>query len=184
METFLKSIPTWNTDLKDYDTLIFDTNVFIDCIELKAEGFFDELETHFSTNILLPIVEIEFMRTDNSIHRTVFSDIKSKYFRETPVLARNNNDFAKDIQEYLYSIGTRPEPTDLFLGGYLCEYPNNGFIVTSDLKGFPFPLYERVFYLLIQNNNSLKTISFLKINRSVLDDYKSMVQKKIQSLRQ
>lgn len=164
--------PDWDVVVKN-KWLIFDADAVISIIEFKAENIFSLLKKLGSKFVYIHPVLLELMNTDRSTKKLQRSTLLAENeFLELP-LRDEEMSLANRIQKSLpLGVKSKPSPTDFYLGATLAKYSKNerAFLLTSNVKDFPAPIFNRRAFLSLQNSTDVKTISILSIDMSKLLD--------------
>jgi hypothetical protein len=163
LKPFLGHLPNWKKFLKN-KYLIFDTDAIVSISKYNASNLLDELiKLNADLNFIDPVHK-ELFATDNKkdVSERVEVMQKMKELPLTPTEIRHANTIQKELTIH----DCHPSPTDLYLAGFLMKYNNNKtFLITSNLKDFPFPIFKRNSSIILQSNNSTKTLSVLSLNQ-------------------
>jgi hypothetical protein len=145
-------------------TLLFDSCVFVNLIKLDAISLLDRLKSLDCTLAYIHPVLIELLRTDRSQDRTKRLMLIDEY--EFMLISLNKYglyDKAQTIQEELHSVFCHPSPEDIYLGAALATIGiSDMFLLTTNQKDFPIPIYERNGNIIIQDNKSVRLITLIK----------------------
>ncbi|HSD98368.1 MAG TPA: hypothetical protein VLB73_01550 [Patescibacteria group bacterium] len=148
--------------------VLFDANVLISLLDDYSTDFLDFLQSINVTFTTIHPVLVEMQRTNSAAKRAKRSSMLIKYNFTILPLTRVEFDKSRDIQNWLSAKDCFPEPTDLYLGGTVSKYGKNIYLATCNLTDFPYPLFTRECFAIIQNNKHANLISFLKIDNTQL----------------
>lgn len=165
LSPYLDNLPNWK-DILPYKHLLFDTDAIISIIEFKAESLCKELKKQNVEFCIIHPVYIEIIRTENTAKRIERQEfINTQHFTTLP-LTKAEMEKGIEILTYLLANKTyTASPTDLYLGGRLATYSGkNIFLLTSNLRDFPHPLYTRETGIILQSQNGMKILSVLSLN--------------------
>ncbi len=59
------------------------------------------------------------------------------------------NEKALDLQRQLHEVNCHPEPEDLYLGAHLKSSVGQTFILSSNARHFPVPIYEKAGFIIL-----------------------------------
>lgn len=161
--------PKWQ-EVVGGKNLIFDTDVFISLLSFRAEDLFDELKELGVTFTYINPVYLELMNTDTPQEKLKRNTLLVNYeFIELP-LTHEEIKNASIIQKSMpIGLKGKPSPSDYYLGGFLARYNNgNTYLLTSNVKDFPQPVYTRESFIPITNQTDFKAICVVGIDTSKL----------------
>lgn len=144
--------------------LLFDSCVIINILKLHAQTILDELvECECSFAYIHPVL-VELNRADNSEDRIIRSGLLDQYqFVELPLHKVGLLSKAKEIQEELHVHNCHPEPEDIYLGATVATTGlGELYLLTTNQKDFPLPVFVREGNILIQNTKRVMPISLIK----------------------
>jgi len=167
-------MPTYKTDFESWKSfingqwIIFDADAIISILGFEQEYILGELRELNAGFVYINPVLLELMNTNDAKNKLKRSKILIEYeFLELP-LKDSEIKLAAQIQRSL-PLTCQPSPTDLYLGGTLAKHhEENRLLLTANIKDFPSPLYTRKGHILLQNEKSIKTLSFLCIDKTKL----------------
>ncbi len=164
MKPYLYSLPDIESLLKT-SYVIVDSSAIIDAVKSNAQELFGEMRNFGAELCYIDEVLLEIYRTNNSTERTKIQTCLAQYsFQPIPHIERNARKAALDLQKELYKYRCFPSPTDIVLGACL-NVVNLGlktFILTSNISDFPFPIFSRSGYIIVQTDNSAHLLFLLK----------------------
>jgi hypothetical protein len=134
--------------------LIFDAGAIISIIEFGAEDLSDTfLKLKAKLTYIHPVL-LELMNTDSTKSKIKRNEILDSYDFEMLALREIETKLAAQIQNSLpINIKSKPSSTDFYLGGTLARYANsNAYLMTSNTKDFPKPIYTREGFIILHNN--------------------------------
>lgn len=168
-KNYLNNFPD-SLKILEYKYLLFDSNVLINLLDDFNTEILDILQEHNVTFSIIHPVYVELLNTNNATKRAERQQALSTYKFNILPLNKLEFDYARETQVWLSLKQCFPEPTDLYLAGTIARYSPNLFLVTSNLKHFPYPLFNRKCYAIIQNVNQAQIINFIKINKKILSE--------------
>ena len=167
LQTYLDS-PTGCKTILANKHVLFDANVLISLMDAYSTDFLDFLQSINVTFTTIHPVLVELQRSNSSVKRAQRQSMISKYGFTILPLTKPELDNSRKVQVWLSGKECFPEPTDLYLAGTLSRYQKNVYLATSNLSDFPYPLFTRECFTIVQNNKHANLISFLKIDNSQL----------------
>jgi hypothetical protein len=164
--------PDWRVVVKD-KWLLFDADAIISIIAFGAEQLLNDLkQLGITFNYIHPVL-LELMNTNSSAEKLKRSTILTQYnFVELLIRDREIN-LANRIQESLpLNIKFTPSSTDFYLGGVIARYchNDNAYLLTSNTKDFPMPIYPRKAFIPLHNQTDVKAMTILGLDESKLVD--------------
>lgn len=161
--------PRWQDVVKDKH-LIVDSDVFISLFSFRAEDVFDELKRLGVTLAYIHPVYLELMNTDTAQEKLRRNALLSDYeFIELPLTVEEIKNAGLIQKSLPIGLKGRPSPTDYYLGVFLARY-NNGstYLLTSNVKDFPQPIFTRETFVPITNQTDFKAIWVVGIDSTKL----------------
>lgn len=150
--------------------LIFDADALISIIAFGAEDLLDKLLKLDAKFAYIHPVLLELMNTDNAKEKLKRTSILGRCnFTQLPITAAETK-HATTIQESLpINIKSKPSSTDFYLGGVLAKYTqSNAFLLTSNTKDFPLPIFPREAFIPLFNDTDVKFISIISLDHTQL----------------
>lgn len=153
--------------------LIFDTDAVISLIEFNATDVLEKMKSSRVVFSYIHPVLLEIMNTDSEKKAIERSELLDRYdFIQLP-LTKNETNLATKIQNSLpVNLKCQPSATDFYLGGTLAKYAESkkAFLLTSNTKDFPQPIYTRENFIILTNAQDVKCISIIGVNTKELLD--------------
>ncbi len=163
-------ITNWKEIVKDKHVLV-DTNFLINALEYDASQIFEEFEKNNTNLCLIQPVKTELLSTQNHKDRSKRSQLLEKHKFIMLPLRQNIFDQLNDLQSVTASLGTYSSVTDLLLTSCMYSYGESyAFLLTANIKDYPFPLFTREGYIILQNEKNVRVYSLLKIDKVFVDD--------------
>ena len=164
-----KDFPEWRTVLKDKH-LIFDPDAIISLIMFQAEDILKTLKSLGTTFHYINPVLLELMSTESSTEKLLRNTVLAEYgFEElpiTPVELKNATRIQKSLP---LGIKGKPSATDYYLGGILAKYAHsNAYLLTSNVKDFPTPVFTREAFIPLVNQTDFKAICVVGLDSTKL----------------
>lgn len=165
---FLINSPRWDTEIANKH-LLFDTDSIIQILEYKAEKIFDVFTKNTITPCTIDPVTVELKNTNNPIEFAKRQNLINKYLETLPLIDKDFSN-GKNIQTWLASQKIyKASPTDIYLGGKLAFFKhNNILLLTGNISDFPYPLYDRVNRIILQNEQHSCVLHILRFVHSVI----------------
>ena len=161
--------PDWR-DLLAGKHLLFDTDAIVSLIAFKAASVLDTLRSlDCSFHYINPVL-LELMSTNSSSERLSRLALLARHnFTELPLTATELKN-ARRIQDSMpIGIKGSPSAADFYIGGAMLHYSHgNTFLLTSNIKDFPMPLFPRESFIPLINQTDFKAISVLSIDDTKL----------------
>lgn len=173
---YLESLSEWKDIVKNKHVL-FDSDAIISLIEYEALSVFEVFKSLDVTNCYIHPVYTEILRTDKLSKRNFRQAIITN--NDFAMLPLTINDFnkASQVQKWLSNTNCFPSPTDLYLSGKMAEFHHDRILLLSgNLRDFPFPLFNRVGGIVLQNNKQSRILSFLCVNHDELEKQTETIQ--------
>lgn len=153
--------------LLQHKHILFDTSAIDILLKFKATNLLSELQSQECKFCYIHPIFIELMRTDTLAKRQERKTLLDDFEFQTIPLISNILDKAKDLQLSLSAYSCYPSPTDLYLGGTLAHFSEGAiFLLTSNVKDFPCPLFERAGQIIIQGDRNVQVLSLLALDHS------------------
>jgi len=166
MNTYLNSGFDAPSHLKN-SHLLFDTSAIIDILNFSAELLLNELDLYNSIPCYIHQVLLEIYATESEKERTRRQLFLSKYkFRFLHTIESHLRTEAGKLQEQLHKHDCHPQPTDLYLGAAIKQFTNisHTYLLTSNIKDFPQPVFKHLFYIPLVNNKATKVLAIIAKN--------------------
>lgn len=161
---YLNSLPDWKDFIKD-KWILYDADSIIAILEYGAKDFFETIQDLNVTNCLIHPTKTELLRTNDKNKRAIRLSLFNEYEFQTLPLKEAHLEKASDIQLWLSGQKCFPSPWDLYLGGVLATFTHNNIVLLSgNLSDLPHPLFKRESYLVLQNANSSRLLTFLSLD--------------------
>lgn len=164
-----QSFPNWQ-DVVRGKWLIFDTDALISIIQFDAMDLFEELRSLGITFTYINPVLLELMNTERSKDKLKRASVLSDYgFTELPVNVAEMKNANRIQKSWPIGVKGNPSSTDYYLGGVLARYSNeSAYILTSNVKDFPQPIFTRKAFIPLVNQTDFKGICIVGIDGSKL----------------
>lgn len=165
-----QTFPDWQGIVKD-KWLLFDADALISLIAFDSLDLLTTLKRLGATFTYINPVLLELMNTSNPREKLLRSRLLSTYgFTQLPI---TNQEMANaDRLQRSWPIGVKgsPSSTDYYLGGTLVRYFHGGrtYLLTSNLRDFPRPLYTRESFIPLTNQTDFKAICIIGVDESHL----------------
>jgi len=163
------NFPEWQSVVQG-KWLIFDTDAIISILQFDSLDLLDLLKTLDTTFTYINPVLLELMNTDSSREKLRRASALSDYgFTELPLNAQEIRNADRIQKSWPLGIKGNPSATDYYLGGVLARY-NSGiaFLLTSNVKDFPQPIFTREAFIPLVNKTDFKGICVVGIDESKL----------------
>lgn len=150
--------------------ILCDTDSIVSAIAYDATKLFDDFRNKGITLTIVNHIYIELMNTNNPKERID----RQKVINDNEMVELNYktevDSLVKRLQITLHKYACFPSPIDLYIGAVAAQYEaSKVHILTGNIKDFPAPVFDRVGYIIMQNDKSIKAISILKPNASKID---------------
>lgn len=153
--------------------LIFDSDAIISILSYKAENLLEMLKNLGVTfNYTHPVL-LELMATGSESEKLKRTSILNKYnFTLMPMTATELEQAVVIQNSKPLGYKGNPSVADYYLGATLARLTGgNTFLLTSNIKDFPMPIFIREAFIPLLNTTDFKAISILSLDRSqLLDD--------------
>jgi len=150
--------------------LIFDSDAIISLMLFNAEDVLSTLKTLNVTFNYTHAVLLELMATNSLKVKLKRTTLLDKFEFTLLPMTPGELKLAGTIQNSI-PLGYKGNPSvaDYYLGATLARYNvGNTFLLTSNIKDFPFPIFVREGFIPLINDTAFKAISILSINNSKL----------------
>ena len=160
MDTFIRKENDWESILKDKYVLL-DANSIIYIDEAKAYDFLDFMETTLGVTLCyITPVYLELHNTNNKADLISRKQILTRF--ELLVITPEDHNKTANLQNELAIYDCRPQIVDLYLGAVLKRLQPNLYLLTSNVKDFPEPIYTRESGIIIQRQTTSRVLSIVK----------------------
>lgn len=162
-----QDFPDWQEVVKDKH-LIFDTDAIISLIAFEAEEVFGKLKKLGATlNFVNPVL-LELMSTESSKEKLKRNSVLSYYgFNELPLTITELKNASRIQQSLPLGIKGNPSAADFYIGGALVHY-SHAYLLTSNIKDFPMPIFTRKAFIPLINKTDFKAICIVGLDSSKL----------------
>jgi predicted nucleic acid-binding protein len=144
--------------------LLLDSDFLITINKCGAEPLIDELVRNRTQLYVTHPVILEILNTNNSIERASLAQLITIRVAAGQIvkhpLTQNDFDFAEKIQASIPN--AQPSVADFYCGCLLTK--TDMYLITANIKDFPFPLFKREGYLTVQTNTSSKLFALIAID--------------------
>lgn len=168
LDTFIRSYTPWE-DIIPNKHILFDTNAVINIMFYESENILKVFDDKKAICCFIDPIGIELFNTDNPkirIQRQEF--LARNSFHKLP-LDYVGLKKSSDIQAWLATQKIFPSVSDLYLGGVLGRFNQNSILLlTANIRDFPYPLFKREGYIILQNNKSCIILCLLSFNHEEL----------------
>ncbi len=140
--------------------LILDSCVIINIFKYRSEELIEKFNKKNVTLCTIHPVVLQALNTDNKVERIRIRSFIHSYVTILPMNNLLKN--AEEMQENFISSGCRPDAIDFYLASAISTYSNGKtFLATSNLSHFQKNFFDRVGYILLENDSSINTIALL-----------------------
>lgn len=162
--------PEWKEVVRGKN-LIFDTDAIISILAFNGIKILDEANSLGCTFSYVSPTTLELMSTDSGAEKLRRADLLKKYsFAELPLTPTEIKNALRIQRSIPINIKGKPSPVDYYIGGALLKYVQNGntYLLTSNVKDYPQPIYTRESFIPLINQTDFKAISVISIDTAKL----------------